>query len=490
MNPEDENIDCMEGQGDFFETPGGCATEPRPDDCEEIFQASENLHEEEISSIIDEETFLSMARDSMKDVKKKFGPSHGKGKEPPHRRPMGKGARSESHGKADARANHGGGQVEDDADPIERLKRDGSGGKSRQAHGESRSSKREEDGSKPDGQGRMEVYEGVSNAGKLMAKSLGRGECYLDTNFMPKTSERFTRMWESLEPPDPQHPYLMDKRLDSSAIEGFIRQKGGDLYFPIHKNFVGPIVGLVRIGPDGLGTYEEGSEIKGNGLVLGEGEIGHAYFCWDLASAVSYMMAFPKSMCLVAFEPVNMGWCAANLKIFFRRGELVKKRLVVGADNDVGNSSLDLARRTLSILGLGGRSNIFMPFRPKSSILQWGPDGQQLVEFSAKYTVNDILKDIGLKGLRHRFFMGGDEFVGMGASLFSTLVTGEAGKLSVELLRLMDARCPGFSELAKLGIAEQREFARSKPGMMLFFGKVLSEGDLVLIAKRMAWLGY
>lgn len=138
------------------------------------------------------------------------------------------------------------------------------------------------------------------------------------------TAEYANRLWRDARRADPEHPYLVSKRVRSYAL----RQHGDQLLVPLYHD--GQLVNLQRIGSDGSKRFLSGGQVKGAYSTLGHIEPGRRlYVCegWATAATLHQHSGCPVASAMNAgnLEPV-----ARVLRAKY--GDLID--LVIAGDDD------------------------------------------------------------------------------------------------------------------------------------------------------------
>ena len=109
-------------------------------------------------------------------------------------------------------------------------------------------------------------------------------------------------LWQSSQPADPQHPYLMRKRVGAHGI----RQKGHLLLIPL-CDLDGLLCGIQTIDPDGKKHFPKGTAKHGHFCLVGE-NLTHphgVYICEGYATAASLHEVYGLPV-LSAFDAGNL----------------------------------------------------------------------------------------------------------------------------------------------------------------------------------------
>ena len=155
--------------------------------------------------------------------------------------------------------------------------------------------------------------------------------------------ERSARLWAKSRTADPGHPYLRRKGADPHGL----RQLGDRLLIPV-RGPDGTLLGLQRIGPDGLKRFIAGTEVRGSYHAIGTPD-GVLIVAEGYATAATIHEATGHAVA-VAFNCGNLTPVAKAL-----RNKLgADVRIIIAADNDrdtEGNPGLTAATEAARTVG-------------------------------------------------------------------------------------------------------------------------------------------
>lgn len=153
---------------------------------------------------------------------------------------------------------------------------------------------------------------------------------------------RAEKLWEAASPPDPQHPYLQRKAVQSHGL----RQHGDCLIVPI-RDIDDAMMSLQRIGADGGKRFLTGGRVQGGMFPIG-----------DIGVEVVLVEGFATGATLheITGKPVIVAFNAGNLVPVARilRRQYPKTKIIVASDNDhatEGNPGLSKARTAARAVG-------------------------------------------------------------------------------------------------------------------------------------------
>lgn len=157
-----------------------------------------------------------------------------------------------------------------------------------------------------------------------------------------EAAEAARRIVENAEPANPEHPYLLSKRiLPHNAL-----QAGETLIIPICDQS-GKIINVQRIAPDGTKRFLYGGEIKGCFTkILGDGDL---CLCEGFATAATIHE--------VTGNPVVIAFSAGNLVSVAKH--LGRELDIICADNDASGTGIKYAK--LAAEASGGMASVVMP---------------------------------------------------------------------------------------------------------------------------------
>lgn len=169
-----------------------------------------------------------------------------------------------------------------------------------------------------------------------------------------------SRLWEASNPANPDHPYLLRKRI----APRYLRELGNILLVPLHYD--GELVNLQRIHPDGTKRFLRGGRVGGCHALLGLPEPGQTlYLCEGFATGASIHEATGHAVA-----------CAMNANNLLAAGHQLRRLypdspLVIAGDDDRkteakgrGNPGRTAALRAASALGCAVTLPQFPPGAP------------------------------------------------------------------------------------------------------------------------------
>lgn len=130
-------------------------------------------------------------------------------------------------------------------------------------------------------------------------------------------------IWEATVEPDPDHPYLLKKKIKPL----YIRQVGKNLVVPIYAPD-GSIQCLQYIQPDGFKLYHIGASPKGGYMAMGEKITDPIRICEGYATGCSIYEAIGETV-LVCFTAYNL----VNIAKFIRKN-FPEHNIHICADDD------------------------------------------------------------------------------------------------------------------------------------------------------------
>ncbi len=161
-----------------------------------------------------------------------------------------------------------------------------------------------------------------------------------------KVSERVKNMLEDCVPADPNHPYLLRKKVKPFGIF----QKGPNLVIPVKAGE--KIVNIQTISPDGKKLFEKGGRKKGCWFPIGEAT-STVILCEGYATGASIHMATGLHV-WVCFDLGNMAEVAS-----IARQILPEKTLILAGDDDVASPGNPGRTRTTACAERLGLKAIF-----------------------------------------------------------------------------------------------------------------------------------
>lgn len=139
------------------------------------------------------------------------------------------------------------------------------------------------------------------------------------------SAELAQRIWDTAEPANPKHPYLIIKQISRFTA----RQVGDDLLLAI-TDVYGKLWSLQYIRENGAKKLLRGGAKKGNFIkVNGEVTAETILLCEGFATAASLATAYPSLCVISAIDAGNLKPVAVSL-----RGQLPSTTMIICADDD------------------------------------------------------------------------------------------------------------------------------------------------------------
>lgn len=209
-----------------------------------------------------------------------------------------------------------------------------------------------------------------------------------------QAAKKANSLWSQAKDTDPNHRYLVKKKIDPSGI----KQSGKALIIPVYDDQE-KITSLQQILPDGTKKFMPGGKIQGGFFPIGSpGLDDTVYIAEGLATGTSIHGATSKP-CVIAFNSGNLKLVAQIFK-----DRYPDKKIIVAADND-----LETEKRTGSNPGRVygeeaaraiGAELVLCPVNSDFNDLRQvqGIDAvRQALKRTCKININDWEKPISLK---------------------------------------------------------------------------------------------